>query len=176
MSAPPPRRRRRPALPPGLDFWHPAALLSTWFGAGLLPIAPGTWGSLAALPIAWVIGARFGPTAAAAAGVALFLLGLCAVKVYLEKSREEDPRAVVIDEVAGQILAVVPAGLDPVAFVLGFLLFRVFDILKPWPLGAMERSLPGAAGVMADDIGAAVYTSLCLGIFFLLTERPNVFF
>lgn len=168
--------RARGALPPGLGFWHPAALLSTWFGTGLLPLAPGTWGSLAALPVAWVLALRFGPWAVVAAAVLSFVLGLAAVKGYLARSRETDPGPVVIDEVSGQLLAVAPAGLDPIAFALGFILFRVFDILKPWPLGVMERGLPGALGVMADDTGAAIYTSICLVIFFLLTERPNVFF
>ncbi|HSR54692.1 MAG TPA: phosphatidylglycerophosphatase A [Alphaproteobacteria bacterium] len=176
MSPPPPLSRGRPALPPGLDFWHPAALISTWFGSGLLPVAPGTWGSLAALPIAWLLALRLGPWAVAAAGVLLFILGLVAVKSYLARAREEDPRAVVIDEVSGQLLAVAPAGLDPVAFALGFILFRIFDVMKPWPLGAIERGLPGAMGVMADDTGAALYTSICLALFFLLTERTNVFF
>lgn len=176
MSAPPPRLDAPSALPPGLSFWSPAALLSTWFGTGLLPKAPGTWGALAALPLAWLLAARIGPWAVAAAGLAVFLIGLWSVKAFLSHAREKDPSIVVIDEVAAQLFVLAPAGLDPIAFGLGFVLFRTFDILKPWPIGQLERTLPGALGVMADDVAAALYASLCLAIFFLLTERVNVLF
>ena len=166
----------RPALPEGLGFWSPTALISTWFGTGLLPAAPGTWGSLAALPIAWVVADRFGPFGLIAVGLVLFLAGLWAVGRFLHHGREKDPGMIVIDEVAGQILAVVPAGLDPLAFALGFVLFRVFDIMKPWPVRAVERSLDGALGVMADDIMAALYAAIFVSIFMIILERPNVFF
>jgi phosphatidylglycerophosphatase A len=78
--------------------------------------------------------------------------------------------------VAAQILAVVPAGLDPIGFGLAFILFRIFDILKPWPIKALEKSLGSALGVMADDIAAALYTAILITIFMIILERPNVFF
>jgi phosphatidylglycerophosphatase A len=153
------------SLPRGLTFWNPAVLIATWFGAGLLPKAPGTWGSLAALPLAW-----------AAVGLILFITGLWAVKTYIAHSDDKDPGVIVIDEVAAQILAVVPAGLDPIGFGLAFILFRIFDILKPWPIKALEKSLGSALGVMADDIAAALYTAILITIFMIILERPNVFF
>ena len=165
-----------PGLPPGLGFWSPAALISTWFGTGLLPKAPGTWGSLAALPIAWVLGARLGPAAVIIAAAALFAVGLWAVKAYLTQTRDPDPGAIVIDEVVGQLLVVASAGLDPLAFGLGFAAFRFFDILKPWPIKAIERGLDGALGVMADDIAAALYASAVVAVFFILSGRPHVLF
>ena len=173
MSAPAPSPGARsslpPGLPPGLPFWSPAALICTWFGTGLLPKAPGTWGSLAALPIAWVLGARFGPLAVIIAAAVLFGLGLWAAKTYLAHSPDQDPGAIVIDEVAGQLLAVAPAaGLDPLGFGLGFIVFRFFDIFKPWPIKAIELALEGALGVMADDIAAALYTVVLLGLIFML--------
>ncbi len=180
MSGPPTSPGARdslpPGLPPGLTFWSPPALISTWFGTGLLPKAPGTWGSLAALPLAWVLGARFGPAAVILAASVLFGLGLWAVKAYLAKTPDRDPGAIVIDEVAGQVLAVAPAGLDPLAFGLGFIAFRLFDILKPWPIKTLQRGLDGALGVMADDIAAALYASVVLAVFFFLSGRPHVFF
>ena len=176
MSGAPASPGARSPLPPGLSFWSPAALIGTWFGTGLLPKAPGTWGSLAALPIAWVLGTRFGTAAVIGAAAALFLLGLWAVKACLAHSPDRDPGVIVIDEVAGQLLAVAPAGLDPLAFGLGFILFRTFDILKPWPIKALERGLDGALGVMVDDIAAALYASVGLGVYFILSERPNVLF
>lgn len=165
-----------PGRPEGLSFWHPASLIATWFGTGHLPKAPGTWGSLAALPLAWVIAERAGPYALMAAGIAMFCAGIWACGIYLRHSREADPGVIVIDEVAGQMLAVVPAGLDPLAFTLGFVLFRIFDIMKPWPLGALERALPGAAGVMADDVAAGLYTAFMLSLYLYILERHNVLF
>ena len=74
------------------------------------------------------------------------------------------------------MLAVAPAGLDPLAFGLGFIAFRFFDILKPWPIKALERGLGGALGVMADDIAAALYAAAVLALYFILTGRPHDLF
>lgn len=173
MAGPAPKPSH--GLPEGVSFWHPATLAVTWFGTGFLPKAPGTWGSLAALPVAWVVTLRFGPYATAALGVALFVVGVVACNAYLARSRTKDPGEIVIDEVSGQLIAVAPAGLDPLGFALAFILFRVFDVMKPWPLKALER-LPRGLGVMADDVAAGLYTAALLILFFVLTERPNVFF
>ncbi len=151
-------------------------MAATWFGTGLLPKAPGTWGSLAALPMAWLIAERFGSIALVAAGLVVFLVGMWAVKIYLDRSEDKDPGVIVIDEVAGQLLALVPAGLDPLAFGLGFIAFRIFDVIKPWPIGALERRLGGALGVMADDLAAALYVVVIISLFIYITEGTNVFF
>ena len=170
------KRQTQPPTPQPetLSFWHPATLGATWFGTGLLPKMPGTWGSLAALPLAWVLAQRFGPYAVVGAGVLLFVIGLWACAVYLARTRTKDPGEIVIDEVAAVLIAVAPAGLDPIAFMLAFVLFRIFDILKPWPIKAIER-LPGALGVMADDIAAALYTAAMVSLYFILLGKPGVF-
>ncbi len=162
-------------LPDGVSFWHPATLAVTWFGVGLLPKVPGTWGSLAALPLAWFVAERYGPWAVIAFGGALFALGMWGATVYLRKSRTQDPGEIVIDEVAAQVLACAPAGLDPVAFSLAFVLFRVFDIMKPWPINVLERKLPGALGVMADDVAAALYAAAMVEIYFVVLGHPHGF-
>ncbi|MEE8188731.1 MAG: phosphatidylglycerophosphatase A [Kiloniellales bacterium] len=144
---------------PPLPFWHPASLLATWCGAGLLPKAPGTWGSLAALPCAFVIVWAGGPWALAAAAFLVFLIGLWASSVYAEKSGAEDPQAVVIDEVAGQWIALLPAALDLRLYALAFLAFRFFDIVKVWPARPIDRRLPGAWGIMLDDVVAGLYAA-----------------
>lgn len=146
--------------PPPLPFWHPASLLATWFGAGLLPKAPGTWGSLAALPCAALITWLGGPWALLAASFAVFAVGLWASARYCAAAGAEDPGSVVIDEVAGQWLALAPAGLDPGLYAVGFLAFRIFDIAKPWPVNLAERRLRGAWGVMADDMLAGLYAAI----------------
>jgi phosphatidylglycerophosphatase A len=146
----------------GLAPWHPASLLATWFGAGLLPWAPGTWGSLAALPFAWAIAAVFGAGGLLAAAALIFLLGWWAAARIGRASRIKDHGAIVIDEVAGQWLTLVVAPLDPIAYLLGFLLFRLFDIAKPWPASWADRKLPGGFGVMADDVIAGLYAAIAL--------------
>src|SRR5262249_29872215 len=90
--------------PPTLSFWHPACLVSTWFGVGLLPLTPGTWGSIAALPFAWLIAWRFGPQMLLVAGALAFAIGVWAAGIYSQRSGIWDPGPVVIDEVAGQFV------------------------------------------------------------------------
>ncbi|CAA7623455.1 Phosphatidylglycerophosphatase A [Candidatus Terasakiella magnetica] len=141
----------------GITLFHPATLAATWFGAGLLPKAPGTWGSAAALPFAWVM-MRFGGVWLVLAAVAVcFLVGWWASAVYVRHTGAEDPSEVVIDEVAGQWLVLAACPLDPLAYGLGFILFRVFDVWKPWPVGWADRHIGGGLGIMVDDILAALY-------------------
>jgi len=141
---------------------HPGILLATWFGAGYLPKAPGTWGSVAALPFAWLISLYFSWQGLAFATVFVFVIGLWAAKVYEIKSGEHDPGAIVIDEVAGLWLTLIVVPPEPVLYLAGFLLFRLFDIRKPWPVSWADRSLPGAWGVMVDDIFAGIYAAMIL--------------
>lgn len=140
----------------------PPILIATWFGAGLLPKAPGTWGSLAALPFAWGISAAGGPWALGAVTVAAFVVGVWASNGYLAQFGGEDPGPVVVDEAAGQWLTLVAAPLDLVMFGLGFVFFRVADILKPWPAGWADRRVKGGLGIMLDDVLAAVYAGAAL--------------
>jgi phosphatidylglycerophosphatase A len=140
-----------------LPLSHPACLLATWFGTGLLRPAPGTWASLVALPFAWIIVYAGGPFALAIATVAVFALGCWAAGVYEQASGGKDPGVVVIDEVAGQWLALIAAPLDPWYYLAGFVLFRLCDITKPWPANWAERRFNGGLGIMLDDIMAALY-------------------
>ncbi len=148
--------------PAPLPLWHPAAFIATWFGSGLLPIAPGTWGSLAALPFAWVIASVWGQWALFVAGAIALAAGTWAADMFARRNQQEDPPAVVIDEVAGQwlALAVVPPGALP--YALGFVLFRLFDIVKPWPAGLIDRRLRNGLGIMLDDVVAGVYAAVAL--------------
>ncbi|MEE8393541.1 MAG: phosphatidylglycerophosphatase A [Rhodospirillales bacterium] len=140
---------------PGLG--DPAILLATWFGAGLLPVAPGTWGSLAALPLAWLIQLYFGWAGLLAGAAVVFAAGVWSAGVYIRTSGQDDPGPVVIDEVAGQWLVLVPVYPDPVLYGVGFLVFRFVDILKPWPVSWADREIKGGFGVMLDDVLAAAY-------------------
>src|SRR5882724_128834 len=127
-----------------------AAIFVTWFGAGWLPGAPGTWGSLAALPFAWLILHYGDPGLLAFASVGLFALGVWASDIAARETRTVDPGWIVIDEVVGQWLTLLAAPFSLVGFAAGFLLFRLFDIWKPFPIRQLERRLEGGFGIMAD--------------------------
>lgn len=156
-------------LPRGMGFFHPVCLIGTCFGIGLLPGAPGTWASLATLPVAWFVLGRWGPFGLAAAAGAVFVIGLWAASVFVRRSRDHDPRSVVVDEVAAQMLVLTAAPLDWAYFLVGFVLFRVADIAKPWPASWADQRLRGGAAVMLDDLFAAPYAwGLLYGIVLLL--------
>ena len=148
-------------------------LVATAFGIGRLPGAPGTWGSLAAIPAGWLLHWAGGPAALALAIAAAFLGGLWAVRQESVAGGDPDPSEFVIDEVAGQWIALLPlsvglwlAGAAPHVFpwpgwVGAFLLFRAFDILKPWPVSWADR-LHSPLGVMLDDVIAGILAALCV--------------
>ncbi len=144
--------------------FHPHVLISTWFCTGLLPKAPGTWGSLAALPFAWVIVSQWGYTALTFGVVLVFLLGWWSSAAYVTLTGGEDPGEVVIDEVAGQWIVLLAAPLDPIAYAGAFLLFRLFDILKPWPVSFADKTIKGGLGIMLDDILAGIYGAAILAL------------
>ncbi|MBS27500.1 MAG: phosphatidylglycerophosphatase A [Alphaproteobacteria bacterium] len=152
MSEAPDNRNQAP--PPRL-----AQALSTSFGAGDLPGAPGTWGSLAALPFAVIAVLLGGQILLMALILVGFVVGVWASGRLAAHHRLEDPQRVVIDEVIGQWLAILPVALDWRYYIVAFVLFRFADITKPWPLKNLER-LPGGVGIMADDIGAGVYAGI----------------
>lgn len=153
-----------------LAFFHPATLIATWFGSGLLPKIPGTWGSLAALPFAVALAWLGGPWLLAVSAVAVFLIGIWASDLYARRLGRDDPGSVVVDEVAGQWLTLVPVALAFEYYLPGFLLFRLFDILKPWPVNLADRKLKGGFGIMADDVLAAVYAAAALSLLIWILE------
>lgn len=160
------------SLPRGFGFWHPVCLISTCGGIGMLPLAPGTIASLAALPLGWVIHRHWGAPALAAAGALVFLLGIWASEIFVRRTREQDPPTIVIDEVAAQLLVLSAAPLDWPFYLAGCALFRVADIFKPWPASWAEQRLRGGMGVMLDDLLAAPYAWAALyGIVLLFQEQ-----
>ncbi len=151
--------------PAGKTGW--AWALATFFGAGLLRPGPGTWGSLAAAAI-WYFGlGALHPTpvhamVATVAGAAVItLIGIPAATRVERESGRIDPGFVVIDEVAGQWLALAVAPLDWRYGIAGFVLFRIFDIVKPWPVRQLEK-LHGGTGIMLDDLAAGAYALIVI--------------
>ncbi len=145
-----------------VNFKDPAIWLATWFGCGLMKPAPGTWGTLGGLPFGILIYAAGGWIALLAAVIVLSLIGYWAAEKFEEQSGEHDNGAIVIDEVAGIWIALIPAALSIPYVIAAFLLFRFFDILKPWPISWADKKLPGALGVMADDIIAGIFAALII--------------
>lgn len=143
-----------------LPFSHPAVWLSTWFGCGFAPIAPGTAGSLAAIPLAAVVAWLGGPWLLVAVAAAVLIVGILTTGFYARATGVIDPHEAVIDEVAGQCLALAVVPLAPLPYLIGFLLFRAFDIAKPFPIRWLERKLPSGSGIMLDDIAAAIYAMI----------------
>lgn len=137
--------------------------LASGFGSGLAPIAPGTFGTLAGVPICllclplpWFL--RL-----------LVVLALMALAIYVSGRAEEiyskkDDQRIVIDEIIGFQVTMLPVTITILHLCAGFVLFRVFDILKPFPLNNLQR-LPGGWGVVLDDVGAGIYAGLVLFIF-----------
>jgi phosphatidylglycerophosphatase A len=149
--------------------------IATLFGVGLFPKAPGTWGSLATIPLAWALHALGGFPLTAVATAALFVVGVWASGVYAAQIGRSDPPEAVIDEAVGMLIALWPLSLglwlmevpSPVypwpGWALGFAAFRFFDILKPPPIRWVER-LPGGWGIMLDDVVAGVMAALVASI------------
>jgi phosphatidylglycerophosphatase A len=135
--------------------------LATAFGAGYLPMAPGTWGSIVGLLLWMVLPAALWSQLLAIAAVTA--LGVWSASVAERHFGRTDPGQVVIDEVAGVFVTMLLNPVGWIGAVLGFLLFRAADILKPFPARRFER-LPGGLGIMADDLMAGVYANLLLRI------------
>ena len=144
--------------------FHPARLIATGFGLGHLPIAPGTWASLASLPLAWLIVQNFGQLGLASAALIALVGGIWASNITENLTGEKDPSSVVIDEIAGQWITLIAVAPDLILYGAGFVLFRVTDIFKPWPVSWAE-GLPGGFGVMMDDVLAGVYAGI--GVYLL---------
>ena len=148
---------------------HIHKLIATFFGAGYFPIAPGTFASAIVIflykyffiNLNWIY--FFG------LAIAIFILGTWASSGYALHKGIEDPRQVVIDEVLGQMLALYTVDSSWQSLILCFLLFRFFDILKPFPIKKAE-TFPGGWGIMLDDIVAGLFSSIVLNLYFLVKK------
>ena len=132
-----------------------AVFLATAGGAGYVPVAPGTAGSAVGV-LLYLLTWKWTLTAQLVLLLVISILGVWASHHAARHFGREDPGPVVIDEVAGQLLTLIFAGGSPMTLVLGFLLFRALDIVKPWPARRFE-DLPGGVGIMADDLMAGFY-------------------
>ena len=149
-----------------LGYW-----IATGFGAGHAPIAPGTFGAAEGVVLFVIINiiihqrlmlaSHWALTVFAIINVALYAIGVWASDQAITVTGLKDPRLAVIDEVSGQLIAMTPLVIYPslAGIALSFLLFRAFDIFKPYPIRKLER-LPGGFGIMSDDVLAGVYAAV----------------
>ena len=138
-----------------------ALLVATLAGAGYGPIAPGTWGTLAAVPLWLLLALPRSPLLYAAGTIALVAIAIPCATTAERLLAKKDAGPVVIDEAAGLLVTMFLAPVTPVAGVLGFVYFRVFDVLKFYPADRLERH-PGGFGIVMDDIASGVYACLAL--------------
>lgn len=136
-------------------------LVATALGAGLVPRAPGTCGTLVAVPLAALL-AHLGPLWLWGGALAISVLGTWAAGVYCRVTGKEDNQQIVIDEVAGYLVTLLLVPGTALNLALGFGLFRLFDIWKPGPVRLIDRRVHGGFGVMADDLAAGVLGALTL--------------
>jgi phosphatidylglycerophosphatase A len=137
-----------------------ATMVATFFGAGRLRPGPGTWGALATSLLWWLLASHLAPAARVPVILLLIVvvtaIGIPAATLEARGCGRKDPSHVVIDEVAGQLVTLIACPIVWRALLAGFILFRVFDIVKPPPVRQLEK-LPEGTGIVVDDLGAGVY-------------------
>jgi phosphatidylglycerophosphatase A len=138
-----------------------AYLVATFGNVGRIPVIPGTFGTLAAVPVAYLLALAGNPILFGAVFSLLVVLGVWSAGVVEEGEGVPDPGLVVVDEVAGFLVTVAFLAPSPLTYLAGFLLFRALDIFKPFPARRSEK-LPGGFGIMADDLIVGIYGNLIL--------------
>ncbi len=139
------------------------ASLATLFGLGKSPWAPGTLGSLVTLPLAWIL-TTAGPLVYLLGIVVLFPLAVWSAQAYESQSQSHDCKCIIIDEVLGMLITLFWLPLTWQSFALGFLFFRILDVLKPYPISYLDRKVPGGVGVVLDDVAAGIVANIALQI------------
>lgn len=135
--------------------------LATGGYIGRIPIAPGTFGSLIGIPIAYAI-SLMGTAAASVAVVLITVVAVWIAHLAEKQLKQKDPGCIVIDEIAGMCVALVGIPFSWVTGLAGFFVFRIFDILKPPPVGQLDRHLGGGWGIVMDDVAAGAMTNIVL--------------
>lgn len=151
---------KNPPIPAGL-WRRPIHLLAFGLGTGTAPFAPGTFGTLLGIPLYLVMQSLSIPLYLALCGV-LFLIGVVLCHITARDLKVHDHSGIVFDEIVGYLITMTAAPTGWLWVGLGFLLFRLFDIWKPWPVRIADRKVGGGFGIMFDDLLAAIYAGLML--------------
>lgn len=157
-------------LPPGTTFKNVNVMIATWFGAGRLKPASGTIGTLAGVPFGMLLQEFVGMIGLAIAALLLLWIGTIAARYYGQKSGQTDDQAIVVDEVVGIWIAAIPAATNPMLWLVAIVLFRLFDITKPFPASYFDKSERGGAFyVMLDDVIAGIYAFMGVAALSIIT-------
>ena len=142
--------------------------LATGFFAGYIPFAPGTFGSIVGLPLCFLLSKT--KLSVAITFILIFIFFAIWIANMAEKILiQKDPGCIVIDEIAGIMIALLGMPFNTISVAAGFVTFRFFDILKPFPIRYMERRIAGGTGVVMDDLMAGVYSNIVLRLLFITT-------
>jgi phosphatidylglycerophosphatase A len=144
--------------------------LATGLYSGKIPFAPGTWGSAFAL-IPWYFCRGLSLANYLIVMAVLFVVGFLTAGSAEKILDRPDPGAIVIDEIMGMFVTLTLAPNHPVAWLLGFILFRIFDVLKPFPVSWLDTHLHGGIGIMLDDVMAGIYALICLQLIWLVIGK-----
>jgi len=140
---------------------NPIHFLSLGFGSGLMPKAPGTFGTLAALPV-YLLMANLSLLIYTLIVVALFGLGVYLCQKTTDELKVHDHSGIVFDEIVGFLITMIAVPLTWQWIIAGFMLFRLFDIVKPWPISWLDRKVHGGLGIMLDDVLAGVFALIVM--------------
>ena len=138
--------------------------LATGFYLGKIPKAPGTFGTLLGIPLAWVMATYLSPMAYMVGVLVFILVSIYIAEMHERATNAHDPKEIVIDEVAGYIIAMTWLPLNWKSFLAAFVVFRIFDILKPGPIRSIDRRVKGGLGTVLDDVAAGLISSVILQI------------
>lgn len=150
---------------------HPAHFIALGFGSGLAARAPGTFGTLASVALYWLLALAFSPLVIAFLAIPLFFVGVWACGKTGRDLGVADHGAMVWDEIVAFLPLAAIASASPWLQAFAFVLFRLFDIWKPYPIRELERNVKGGMGVMVDDVFAAFYAYMCFVIFIVIVYK-----
>jgi phosphatidylglycerophosphatase A len=147
-----------------MNFSEKAAVfLATGFYIGKIPLAPGTFGSLIGLPLCFLL-AEIHLSAAIIAVLLIIALAIWISNVAERTLERKDPGCIVIDEIAGMVVTLIGLPFNLTTATIGFILFRILDILKPFPIRILDKRLPGGLGIVADDVVAGIFANVLIRI------------
>jgi phosphatidylglycerophosphatase A len=149
---------------PATVFKSPVHFLAFGFGSGLSPVAPGTMGTLAAVPVYWLMVHYLSPGWYLLSVILLLILGVWLCHVSAEKLGVHDHPGIVWDEIVGYLITMFAAPAGWMWVLIGFVLFRLLDVWKPWPIRYVDKKISGGWGIMLDDILAGVFAWVLLQV------------
>lgn len=141
---------------------------ATFFGIGRISKAPGTWGTLACVPLSLVLN-YFGPFIAMSVTILMLPVAVISAEFYERENGGHDSKEIVIDEVLGFLITMTWLPITWQSYVIGFFLFRFLDILKPFPIGYIDKKVRGGLGVVADDVAAGILANIVLQVMYTQT-------